>query len=79
MLFIEPSAPAAWPEYRIEYRYGRSMYAIVVTNPGAIHRGGAEVTCDGRTLDGGGIPLVDDGQRHMVLVRGREATVDSRV
>ena len=28
-LFIEPRAPAAWPEFSIEYRYGGSLYAIV--------------------------------------------------
>jgi cyclic beta-1,2-glucan synthetase len=77
LLFIEPSAPAAWPEYRIVYRCGRSVYDIVVTNPGVIRRAGAEVTVDGRTLDSGAVPLVDDGQRHTVMVHGREASVAS--
>jgi hypothetical protein len=29
----------------------------------------SEVTVDGRTVDGGAIPLVDDGGRHEVQVR----------
>jgi hypothetical protein len=33
----------------------------------------AEVTLDGRRLDGGEIPLVDDGAPHEVQVRIRRA------
>src|SRR5207249_1689751 len=63
-LFIEPRAPAVWPEYTIEYRYGKSLYVIVVRNEGDMVRGLVEVTIDGRVSDGAGIPLVDDGERH---------------
>jgi len=70
-LFIEPSAPATWPEYTIEYRHGRSVYQIQVLSPAAVQRDGAEVTLDGRPLDHPGIPLVDDGKRHIVTVAGR--------
>jgi cyclic beta-1,2-glucan synthetase len=70
-LFIEPCAPAAWPEFTIEYRYGRTDYVIVVHNPGGLRRGEAEITLDGRLLDGLGIPLVDDGVQHTVAVRPR--------
>jgi cyclic beta-1,2-glucan synthetase len=68
-LFIEPSAPAAWREYTIEYRHGTAMYIITVLRPGAVRAGGASVTLDGRVLDGTGIPLADDGARHTVEVR----------
>jgi cyclic beta-1,2-glucan synthetase len=68
-LFIEPRAPAAWREYTIEYRHGRSLYAIVVHNEGGAERGAVEVTIDGQASPGGGIPLVDDGERHAVAVR----------
>jgi cyclic beta-1,2-glucan synthetase len=70
-LFVEPRTPAAWPEFTIEYRYGRTAYVIVVHDPGGLRRGEAEVTLDGRTLDGSGIPLVDDGMRHEIVVRPR--------
>ena len=70
-LFIEPRAPASWPEYTIEYRYGRSLYVIVVRNDGDGAGEALEVTIDGRVSLGPGIPLVDDGERHTVVVGPR--------
>jgi cyclic beta-1,2-glucan synthetase len=80
-LFIEPRVPASWPEYTIEYRYGKSLYVIVVRNEGGGAGEMVEVTIDGRALEGTGIPLVDDGERHTVVVRPRvtsEAGVAAR-
>ncbi len=68
-LVIDPAVPAAWPEYRIEYRYGGSLYAIVVEQPGLIRGGPVEVMMDGRILPNKSIPLTDDGERHAVVVR----------
>jgi cyclic beta-1,2-glucan synthetase len=69
MLFIEPHIPADWREYTIEYRAGRSLYVIVVHNERRVELGGPRLTMDGQVLPGPGIPLVDDGARHDVLVR----------
>ncbi|HUF34348.1 MAG TPA: glucoamylase family protein [Gemmatimonadales bacterium] len=68
-LLVEPRAPAAWREYTIEYRHGRSVYVIAVHNPDGAARGPVAVTLDGRPLNGPEIPLVDDGGRHAVEVR----------
>jgi cyclic beta-1,2-glucan synthetase len=68
-LYIEPRAPASWSEYTIEYRYGKSLYVIVVSNESGVGRGPVEVVIDGRVSEGPGIPLVDDGERHTVAVR----------
>ncbi|HUF12038.1 MAG TPA: glucoamylase family protein [Longimicrobiales bacterium] len=70
-LRIEPRVPASWPEYSIEYRFGGAVYSIVVNEPARAARSGAEVTLDGRPLDGAWIPLMDDGARHEVIVRPR--------
>jgi cyclic beta-1,2-glucan synthetase len=67
-LFIEPRVPASWPGYSIEYRYGGSLYVIVVRNENGTGLGAVEVAVDGRVLPDGGIPLVDDNQRHEVTV-----------
>jgi cellobiose phosphorylase len=67
-LVVEPRAPTSWREYSIEYRHGRSLYVIVVRNEHGAARGPATVTIDGRTSDGPGIALVDDGERHVVIV-----------
>ncbi|MGH7630846.1 MAG: GH36-type glycosyl hydrolase domain-containing protein [Gemmatimonadales bacterium] len=68
-LELRPRVPAAWPEFSLEYRYGSSVYAIVVRNPTAIGAAGAEIVLDGRSLGEPAIPLVDDGRRHEVVVR----------
>ena len=67
-LRIEPRVPAAWPEFTIDYRFGNTVYAIIVQQPGRLDAG-AEVVIDGHPLDGTDIPLVDDGVRHQVMVR----------
>ncbi|MFL5401430.1 MAG: GH36-type glycosyl hydrolase domain-containing protein [Gemmatimonadales bacterium] len=66
-LFIEPRAPASWPGYSIEYRYGGSLYVISVKNEDGAS-GAFEVTVDGNASADGGIRLVDDGERHEVDV-----------
>ncbi|HEX6434304.1 MAG TPA: glucoamylase family protein [Gemmatimonadales bacterium] len=68
-LFIEPRAPAAWPSYTIEYRYGNSRYVIVVQNEDGAMGSTVEVTVDGNVSEDGRIRLVDDGARHEVTVR----------
>jgi cellobiose phosphorylase len=68
-LWIEPCVPPEWPQLSIEYRYGSSHYSIVVEAPEAVGKLGGEVTLDGRRLESSAIPLVDDGNKHEVLVR----------
>ncbi len=68
-LTMDPCVPVDWREYRIEYRYGRSVYSIVVTNPDGGEGGVVELTVDGHPTENGAIPLVDDGARHLVEVR----------
>jgi len=69
-LRIEPRVPRNWPEFHIEYRHGASTYGITVRSPGTIAVAGAAVTVDSEILSGTTIPLVDDGERHEVLVQG---------
>jgi cyclic beta-1,2-glucan synthetase len=67
-LSVSPCVPPEWPEFTVEYRYGRSVYVIVVKNPAAEQGGKDEVMLDGSALEGSEIPLVDDGARHTVIV-----------
>jgi cyclic beta-1,2-glucan synthetase len=73
VLFLRPCVPDGWGEYSIEYRFGRSVYAITVRDPAGVRRLGAEVSVDGRVLGSAGIPLVDDGARREVEVRPLQA------
>jgi cellobiose phosphorylase len=68
-LVLDPHVPAAWRQYQIDYRHGRSVYVIVLRNEDGVAQGMNEVTIDGRVSPGGSIPLVDDGNRHLVTVR----------
>ena len=61
----------------IEYRFGTATYAITVLRPAEVRRAGAEVSLDGRMLDGASIPLRDDGARHEVIVRPRAPAAGS--
>jgi cyclic beta-1,2-glucan synthetase len=69
VLVLRPCVPEEWDEYSIEYRFGRSVYAITVRDPAGVRRRGAAVSVDGRMLDAAEIPLVDDGTRREVEVR----------
>ncbi len=70
VLRIAPRVPLAWPELTIDYRFGSARYTIVVDEPGRFTDGTrAEVTLNGRVLEGPDIHLVDDGMVHHVLVR----------
>jgi cyclic beta-1,2-glucan synthetase len=57
-LRLEPRVPKAWKEYGIEYRYGKSVYAITVR---ATAGRPSRITVDGLVLDGVEIALIDDG------------------
>ncbi len=70
-LTIHPRVPGTWPEFTIAYRYGGTVYDIVVREPAAIAQRGAEFIVDGRSLDEPALRLADDGQRHAVVVRPR--------
>jgi cyclic beta-1,2-glucan synthetase len=64
---IDPCIPASWKEFSLAYRFGRSVYRVLVQNPSGVQRGVASVLLDGDRCEGM-IPLVDDGAEHSVLV-----------
>src|SRR5712691_5574563 len=65
---LDPCIPAAWPEYSIVWRVGRTGYEISVSNPEHRCRGIAEAELDGNPVDSAAIPIVDDGATHRVRV-----------
>ena len=56
---LEPSIPAMWPGYAIDWRFGRTLYRIDVTNPEHRCRGVRSAMLDGIAVDprGGAIWL----------------------
>ncbi|HEX6201632.1 MAG TPA: carbohydrate-binding protein, partial [Thermoanaerobaculia bacterium] len=65
---VDPCIPTSWPDFRIDWRLGRTRYEIVVTNPRRRCRGVARAELDGTRVDPASIPLLDDGGTHAVRV-----------
>jgi cyclic beta-1,2-glucan synthetase len=71
---VAPCIPAMWPGYAIEWRVGKTIYRIAVSNPEHRCRGVQSAELDGVTVDPAAIPLHDDGEAHDVtIVVGRPA------
>jgi cyclic beta-1,2-glucan synthetase len=68
-LAFHPHVPRGWPGFAIDYRFGGSTYHIEVELVDEVPGGRAEVSVDGRAIESGEIPLVDDGAEHRVHVR----------
>ncbi|MDB4972031.1 MAG: hypothetical protein JWN48_372 [Myxococcaceae bacterium] len=67
-LHVQPSVPASWPGFSIEYRHRTSLYVVeVIMTDGEAER----LVVDGTPVEGRTIQLCDDGQRHHVLVSVR--------
>jgi cyclic beta-1,2-glucan synthetase len=64
-LKVDPSVPNDWKEFQINYRFGKSMYHILVKQQ---QDGKSPITMDGKVLEHGLIPLKDDGQTHEIVV-----------
>jgi cyclic beta-1,2-glucan synthetase len=67
-LSINPCIPHAWKQFKVEYRFGSSLFVISVENPRNVNRGVTQIKVDGRTLPDYLIPLVEDGESHIVSV-----------
>jgi len=65
---MDPSIPARWPTYSLEWRTGRSRFHITVMNPEHLSRGVRSATMDGVAIDAQAIPVVDDGRTHEVVI-----------
>ncbi|MEO8227325.1 MAG: hypothetical protein ABI637_07820, partial [Gemmatimonadota bacterium] len=67
-LTFEPCVPHEWDGFTIEYRFGRTVYAITVRNPAHASSGVRSVRVAGTLVEGGKVELVDDGVRREVEV-----------
>jgi cyclic beta-1,2-glucan synthetase len=67
-LHIDPVIPLSWDGFEIRYQFGESVYLIQVHNPEHVARHVRKMLLDGKPLNDGSIPLVDDQQEHRVGV-----------
>jgi hypothetical protein len=64
----KPCIPRDWREFKIEYRYGKSVYEITVENPHGASGGVAKIEIDGKRTEKNKLELVDNGQTTRVRV-----------
>jgi len=74
---VEPSIPAMWPKFSIQWTVSATRYRIVVLNPDHRCTGVRSAELDGTAVDPEAIPLLEDGKTHDVVVELGEA--DTRV
>ncbi len=69
-LVIEPCIPRAWRRFDVDYRHGRSVYHITVTNPFGVTNGISHAELDHLTIlrPPLRVPLTDDGNEHTIRV-----------
>ena len=65
---INPCIPAIWPQYSLDWTFGKTRYRFTVLNPERRTNGVASVSLDGAVVDARAVPLVDDGAEHKVDV-----------
>lgn len=65
---VSPCIPAMWPGYTIDWRFGKTLYHITVTNPEHRCRGVQSAELDGVSVNPRAIPLRDDGTTHDVAI-----------
>jgi len=66
-LRINPCFPADWKSFKVHYRYGGTVYHIIVSQA-APEADSGSVIVDGAHQPDLSIPLIDDGQKHSVEV-----------
>ncbi len=66
-LRFAPCVPAAWPVFKIHYRFRETVYHITVSRADA-EFAGTYLVLDGNDLSDGFVTLVDDGRHHEIKV-----------
>jgi cellobiose phosphorylase len=67
-LIIDPTTPASFGDFSVEYRYGGSLYEISVESRSRGDLKTKSITLDGRLINGNRVLLIDDGGKHSIIV-----------
>ncbi|WP_394561065.1 GH36-type glycosyl hydrolase domain-containing protein [Aquipseudomonas alcaligenes] len=67
-LRLEPVLPANWPGFRMDYRFGATLYRIEVVQEVDVT---PSLRLDGMLIEGIQCPLIDDGHDHCIELRCR--------
>jgi cyclic beta-1,2-glucan synthetase len=69
VLCINPCISSKWSSYEMTYKLKDNSYHILVENPEGVNCGVKELKLDGKPLEDGVVPLLDDGNDHTIHVR----------
>ena len=68
---VDPCIPSHWPEFKVTYRDGETVYFVTVENPEKVERGVASVEIHGEPCPDKRIPLrAEPGEHHVRVVLG---------
>jgi cellobiose phosphorylase len=67
-LIIDPSTPAGFGDFTIEYKYGTATYEIKIESRSKGVLTTTELTVDNEKVEGNKLKLLDDGKTHIVVV-----------
>ncbi len=67
-LYLDPCIPKEWKNFKIVYRFGKTVYQILVKNPLGVNRGVKSVFIDGKELKEKHVELCDDHKDHFVEI-----------
>jgi cellobiose phosphorylase len=67
-LRIMPNLPSKWKKCKITRPFRGATYEIEIENPDGVEGGRAEISVDGKKIDGNLVPAHADGKTHQVKV-----------
>ncbi len=67
-LIIDPATPASFGDFSVEYKFGRSLYEIRVESRSKGTLTTEAITVDDSLIQGNRVSLVDDGEKHLIIV-----------
>lgn len=67
-LIIDPATPASFGDFSVEYKFGRSLYEIRVESRSKGTLTTEAITVDDSLVKGNRVSLVDDGEKHLIIV-----------
>ena len=67
-LMVDPCVPDTVREFSVDRRYRGAVYHIHVENPKGVQKGVAQVTVNGKVIDGNVIPVMESGTQVDVKV-----------
>lgn len=67
-IIIDPSTPVSFGDYKVEYRFGTSLYVISIKGSQQLEGTKISITLDGNSMPGNSFDLIDNNAVHQVDV-----------